>query len=153
MVRVIKFMNKDLNLGRLQEELEAVGFSESGLLLAGFENTGKEQYKPNAARKVIATQTRGDDVTEDSADPGELRFTLERELSVPQDDALNRVLVAHDATVLSKSQMNQDTDSIQVETLISNYENWATLTPSQLAENTKILTRMVARLHDRSNDL
>ena len=153
MVRVIKFMNKDLNLGRLQEELEAAGFPETGLLLAGFERTGKEQYKPNAARKVISTQTSGGTVTEDFADPGELRFSFERELSIPQDEALGRVLANHDATMMSKSQINQDVDAIQVETLISNYENWATLTPAQLSENTRLMTRMVARLHDRSNDL
>lgn len=149
MADVTKFAVKNLNLPLLFVELQAVGLAQSGLLVAGFEHTQNQRYRPFAVRTVIG---RSGDIV-DSADPGELRFRFPNPLSTAEDTALDGVLAAHDATQKSSDQDNKQADADAVAPLVSNYRDWATLTAAQKDNNARQLTRLVARLLDSTQDL
>ena len=156
MATLIKFMNKDMNFERLREEIIAAGLPDGfGALLAGFNQVNRRLHEPFASRQVISRSSDpggGPDIT-DSADPGELRFRHDPDLTGPQETTLDGVLTAHDATNLSTGQTNSDTDIAAIAPLVSNYQNWGSLTPAEKDNNHRQLTRLIARLLDGAQDL
>lgn len=156
MATLVKFMNKDLNFERLREEMSVAILPVSfGSLIAGFTQVNKRLYEPFLSTQVISSSTDpggGLDIT-DSADPGELRFNFDPDLTAAQETTLDGVLTAHDATNLSTNQQNKDTDIAAIAPLVSNYQNWGSLTPAQKDNNQRQLTRLVARILDSAQDL
>lgn len=153
MAELVKFVVKDLNMSLLREELEAIGISEFGLLMAGFNSRPEERYEPFASRQVIARRDTPTGVVEESADPGELRFRFDPVLSAAEETALDSVLVVHDATGFSSAQINRKADRDAVAPLVANFKNWGALNSPAKDNNHKQLTRLVARLLDRSEDI
>lgn len=153
MATVIKVANKNINLDRLAEELEAAGIPMEGLLLAGFHRVGLNTYEPNAARQVIARRSSPDGNIEDEADPGELRFRFPADLSADQVTTLDPVLAAHDPAVLSVGQRNIKADEDAVPLLATAYQDWDSLTPPQKDDALRLVVRSVARALDGSIDL
>ncbi len=156
MATLVKFMNKDMNFERLREEIIAAGLpSGFGALLAGFTRINGRLYEPFLTTQVISTASDpggGPDIT-DSADPGELRFRFDPDLTGPQETTLDGVLTAHDATNLSTGQQNNDSDIAAIAPLVSNYQNWGSLNAAQKDNNHRQLTRLVARLLGGQQDL
>lgn len=150
MATIIKIANKRINLDRLTEELETAGIPLQGLLLAGFNRLNVRVNQPNASTKVIATGTGKPD---DEADPGELRFTYDPALTTAEETTLDGVLVAHDHTVNSNAQDNQDQDAADAESLANDHREWNDLSNAQKDENQETLSRLTARLQDRSIDI
>lgn len=150
MATIIKIANKRINLDRLTEELATAGIPLQSLLLAGFNQFNVRVSQPNASTKVIATGTGKPD---DTAEPGELRFTYDPPLTVAQETTLDGVLAAHDHTVNSTSQNNADQDTADAAQLASDFQNWDTLLPPEKDESQERLTRLVARLFDSSIDI
>ncbi len=149
MADVTKFAIKRINLPLLLDELQAVGLGSPGLLMAGFQSIQRQRYDPLAVRTEIGRS--GDTV--DFADPGELRFQFRDPLSIAQDADLDAALLAHDATQNSTGQQQKQDDQDAVPALVSNYQNWGTLTDAQKDNNHKQLTRLVARLLDSTQTL
>ena len=145
-MKIIKFVIKDINPDRLRDELTTAGILPEGLLFAGFHRITNRLMEPFTETEVIATATGKPDVT---ADPGEFHFRY------PSDPGaiLDTVLVAHDATLLSKSQQNSDNDATAIPILVNRYQNWNTLTKEQKDNTLRQITRLVARLLDSAQDL
>ena len=146
-----KFMVKDLNLECLQEELVAAGLpSKVGMLIAGFRKETRRLYVPFTEPEVIATSTGQPDVI---GEPGELQFRYDSALDARQERTLNEALVAHDASVLSTMQKNQDQDVVDVAIIAENYRNWGSLNDTEKDENARLVARLLARNQDRGLDL
>ena len=154
MADVTKIAVKNLNLPLLMEELATAGLGQPGLLLAGFVRSNAQHYRPLGSRSVIGSRTAADGSTiEDEADPGELRFRFPVDLTGPQDTALVAVLAAHVATDRSTGQTNTKADQDAIAPLISNFQNWGTLSAAQKDANNRQVTRLVARLLDSSQNV
>ncbi len=149
---ITKFMVKDLNLECLREEIANAGLPEqSNMLIAGFHLLNKRTYNPfRSGREVIATATGQPDTW---AEPGELQFRYDPELTSAQEDDLDRVLMAHQATNLSRMQINQDQDVLDCEAIAENYRNWSSLNNPAKDENARLVARLICRNQDRSLDL
>ncbi len=156
MTTLIKTMNKDMNFERFHEEMSVAGLpTDFGALLAGFNRISQRLYEPFLSTQIISRSTDpagGPDIT-DSADPGELRFNFDPDLTAPQETTLDGVLTAHDATNLSTNQQNRDSDIAAIAPLVNNYQNWGTLSNPEKDNNHRQLTRLVARLLDSAQDL
>jgi hypothetical protein len=150
MATTIKFMNKNLNLNRLQEELQVAGVPITGMLVAGFNRVGLSQYEPFTETQVIGQATGQPD---DTADPGELRFKSDAILSSTDELNLDVILSVHDNTLKSSSQANKDTDIAAIAPLVNNFQNWGTLSNAEKDNNHRQLTRLVARLLDSTQDI
>jgi hypothetical protein len=150
MVVVIKFADKNINPDRLHDELIAASIEPEGMLWAGFDRINNRLMEPFAETRVIATATGQPDTT---ADPGELHFRYPVALTAPQDAALDQLLLDHDHLQLSTAQQNKDLDEQAIPALISNFQNWGSLTPAQKDNNHRQLTRLVGRLLDSSQDV
>ena len=107
MVIIVRVVVKEFNSELLREELVALGLPMPKF--KGFESSGSAGfYTPNAARRVIARRTSqgGPDIT-DSANPGELRFSLDSPLTSRQESDLDGVLAAHDSTQRTAEQTSK----------------------------------------------
>jgi len=147
MERIIKYAIKDLNMALLREEIEQAGATPDGILLAGFYRSSKEIHSPIPESKVIATSTGQPDTL---ADPGEIHFKYELTPPVGDSALLDTVLANHDATGRSTGQLSKDADAVAVPILVNSYQNWDTLTNNQKDNVLKHLTRLTARLLDKS---
>jgi len=156
MATLVKIANKDINFERLREEMDAAGLPAGfGALIAGFNSINNRLHQPFLTTQIISRASDpagGPDIT-DSADPGELRFRFDPDLTAPQEATLDGLLTAHDATNLSTAQQNNDTDIAAIPPLVSNYNSWGSLTLAQKDNNHRQLTRLVARLLDGQQDL
>jgi hypothetical protein len=154
MALLVKFALKDLNATLLRQQFDALGLPGGGLLFAGFTRLSSTRYTPNASRKVIATQTApGGGVIEDEADPGELRFDFDPALDTNQETILDGILAAHDGAQLSDLQIAKQTDLDAVSVLVDRHQNWATLDAAQKDAVLMNLTRLVARLINRTTNI
>ena len=70
-----------------------------------------------------------------------------------EDADLDAVLTLHDATQNSTGQDQKQEDQDAIAPLVSNYQNWGTLTVAQKDNNHRQLTRLVARLLDSTQQL
>lgn len=151
MATVIKIANKNINLDRLREELEAAGIPFVGAWMGGFHPVGLNVYEPNASTQVVATATGRPDVT---ADPGEIRLKFSVDQLTPaQEVTVDSVLSAHDHTLLSVGQAHLKADEDSVPAFIDAYNNWASLTPPEKDSVLREMVRAVARRIDDSIDL
>lgn len=133
MARTIKVANKNINLPLLREELDAAPFPPRGFLMAGFEGVGDGQYEPNATREAIGSRTDpegGPDIVI-MADPGELYVKTATMLTGGQNNRLDNVLAAHDATQQTAEQGRDLTDTADFNVLLNALQNWNTLTNAQ----------------------
>ena len=151
MAPLVVFADKNINPGRLHDELEqsTIGLP-NGIKWAGFTSPNARVYEPFTETRVIATSTGQPDVT---ADPGELHFRYDPELTGVQEDVLEQLLLDHDHTQLSRQQQNEDSDAAAIAPLINNYQNWGSLNAAAKDNNHRQLTRLVARLLDKSQDV
>ena len=149
MADVTKFAVKRINLPLLFEQLQATGLGQPGLLMAGFKAIQQQRYDPLAARAEIG---RSGNVS-DFAEPGEMRFRFPAPLTSGEDTDLDNLLAAHDATQNSTGQSQKQEDDDAIAPLVSNYQNWGTLTAAQKDNNHRQLTRLVARLLDSTQQL
>ena len=143
MTILVKIVEKDFNSELLRQELEAAGFPAPKYKgFAGIGRTGR--YTPNAATKVIARRTvQGGPDFEDSADPGELRFTLDAPLTASQETNLDGILAAHDSTQHTEEQARGDTDQTDYQQLLSDFNNFDSMS---LPEKDVVLKRLVRLL-------
>lgn len=151
MAQLIKFAVKDLNAALLKQQHDALGLPPGGLLFAGFTAQGNALHTPNATRQVIARRTNpaGGDF-EDEADPGELRYNFEPPLDAGQETILDGLLAAHDGSQLSDLQIAKQADVAAKDILIDRFQNWDSLDAAQKDAVLKNLTRLVARVIDRT---
>ncbi len=155
MAALIKVRVKDFNGALLQQQLKAGSIPPGGLLWAGFHRQEDNIYEPFVEVETIGRRTNpdgGDDIL-DIAEPGELRFRFEPDLTPAQETLLNSILTNHDSTQFSEGQRNQATDLTAKDLLISRYQNWDSLNPQEKDVVLKNLTRLVARLIDRSTNI
>jgi len=145
---MIKIVNKAINPGLLQEELDILGLLSlmRSIGWAGFDHLPDGQrYVPFVSRQVIGSSSINQVRTEDFADPGEIRFTFSRVLTVQEDTDLDALLVAHDATGFSAEQTRQVQDSTDLASLLAtdfpaykvHIRNWDTYTNAQRIAATK----------------
>jgi len=146
MVTTIKTANKNLNFPKLMEELNVIPFTEFGLLMAGFHKLNVAVFEPNAGTQVISSSTVGGVVTENTAEPGELRFRTDDVIDGATDTAIDAVLTAHDFTIKTAEQDRQDTDSAQVIQLKDDFNNWDGMDATQRDVVTKRMLRSLVRL-------
>jgi hypothetical protein len=142
MVYKYKIVNKNINLEKLTEEMTAAGFSNFGFLLAGFNRLNDRVHQPNAAQKVIATSTGQPD---DLADPGEIRFRTEEELTGQEETDLDAVYAAHDYTILTAEQTRIDVDLIDIDQLLVDFGNFDGMTQGQVNTTIKRALRVLVR--------
>ncbi len=142
MVKTIKIVNKNLNISKLWEELEAAGFSDFGLLMAGFHQLSDGIYEPNAGQKVIATSTGQPD---DIAEAGELRFKTAIALSGAEETTLEGVYTAHDFSIKTDEQTRQDTDIAELDQLLIDYGNYDGMNAGQKDVVIKRMMRLLLR--------
>ena len=153
---LVKIANRDLNLPRLRQEIVEAGLpSGYGLLVAGFNRSNDVvgHYVPFTVRSEIARRDGPDGPIIDSADPGELRFRFDPDLTSPQEITLDGVLAAHDWTVLSTTQARKQEDRDAIPILVDRFKNWDSLNSSEKDSVLKQLTRLVARILDSSQDI
>jgi len=146
MATFVKFANIDINPDRLHDELLLAGIEPEGILFAGFHSISKQLMEPFTETEVIATHTGLPDTT---ADPGELHFRYPSDPGTPLDTLLS----AHDATLLSRAQTNNKSDTDAVPILIDKYQNWGTLSDSEKFDVLRAIVRLVARHEDASQDV
>ena len=150
MVVVVKFSDRNMNPGRLRDELEFAGILPTGVKWAGFDSRSNRLAEPFTETRVIATSTGAPDTT---ADPGELHLRYVDPLTALEDDALDQILLDHDHLQLSRAQQNDDADTNAVPALINAYQNWGSLNAAAKDNVLRQLTRLVARLQDGSQDV
>lgn len=154
MAQLVKFAVKDINAALLRQQFDALAIPGGGLLFAGFARQTSTRYTPNASRQVIATRSDGaGGVIEEEADPGELRFDFEPPLDAAQETILDGVLAAHDGAQLSDLQIAKQTDLAAKDILIDRFQNWGSLDATQKDAVLMNLTRLVARLIDRTTNI
>jgi hypothetical protein len=139
---------KNFNPDLFMQELKATILNSvfSGISWAGFEaSPGGRRYTPIASPRKIGERNEGGVITEDWADPGEMRFHALGALSGAEDTALDTVISAHDATSLTVEQQRKDTDDADFQTLKTAYVDWDTLTAAQRWAATRIMARLVLR--------
>ncbi len=143
MATLIKSAVKDFNPDRLKDELEVASILPEGVLWAGFERINNRLLQP---AEQISKATGQPDVV---YPPGELHFDY------PTDPgaALDTILAAHDATLLSRSQTNADRDIIAGDAHENAFNEWDTLTPAQKGNANKQAQRSLARLFNSNKDL
>ncbi len=150
MVVIIKFVVKDFNPDRLDNELEDQSLRPDGMKWAGFDRINNRLAEPFTERRVISTSTGQPD---QFGEPGELHFRYPIALTSGQEANLDQLLADHDATLLSRSQTNNKTDEDAIAPLINAYKNWGTQTPAEKDNVLRQLARIVARILDSSQDV
>ena len=118
MAVVVKTFEKVFNSAKLQEELQAALVGPQGITWAGFDRLDDRRYQPAPGPRVISRVTINGVVTEDIAQPGELRFVYENELTPEEDGVLDGVLGAHDAALLTLLQQEEDQDAVDFDELL-----------------------------------
>jgi len=118
---IVKISVKDFNPDKLREELAASGAGSIlvGLSWAGFNRISERRYTPKPAREMVGSSINNGVRIEDFADPGELRFTITRDLTQPEDDALVTLLSNHNFTTLSAEQVRQDQDEADLTAILA----------------------------------
>lgn len=142
MVTTIKIVHKNLNLSKLWEELITAGFSNFGLLMAGFHQIENSIYEPNASQQVIATSTGQPD---DIAEVGELRLKTPIALSGAEETTLDGVYAAHDFSIKTDEQNRQDKDIEDIDQLLIDYNNYDSMTTEQKDVVIKRMMRLLLR--------
>ena len=145
MADVTKTVVKDFNLPLLTEEIAATVVPAYGLMLAGFDRGAPGFYTAFSAAKVIGTISDSTGVTEDIAQPGELRFEFRNPLTGPEDTALDAALAAHNATVRTAEQIRKAQDGTDATQLLADYPNYAAMTAAQKNAVNEMMLRLVVR--------
>ncbi len=102
-------LTKDINLELLQQELRAALGSVMQLVdPVGYERVTERQMTPRAADFVYSRSVVGGVVTELTAVPGQIIFTVSAPLTGPQNTTLDNALTAHVHTGKSTDQTNRD---------------------------------------------
>ncbi len=138
MAELSKIKLKDFNGDLLHQELVAAGLSENHLTWTGFESIRGSQYTPSDVHGFK---------------PGELVFHYDPELTSAQESALDTILDAHDATLLSKGQINKDVDMAAIPDFVAASRNFSTFSRTEQNALLERLFRQVVRLTDRSTDI
>lgn len=108
MALISKIFVKTFNASRLLDEVSAFPIVSIGW--AGFTRLDDRLYQPNATTKEIGRSVSNGVTVVDTAEPGELRFSLSIDLTPSEDDSLTSILASHNATQLSAEQIRQDQD-------------------------------------------
>ena len=135
---LIKIVVKDFNQDLLSQQMGTAGLLGGSLLWAGFDRINRRIYAPSALHGNT---------------PGELVFRYDPHLTEAQQDALDVILAAHDATQLSSNQQNKAQDEIDRQRFVQTFQDWDTLTATQQLNRTQELFRVVARLVDSRTDI
>jgi hypothetical protein len=147
MATLLKIFVKNFNPDRLREEMPAgTAGVLTGLGWAGFDRSSSRLYVPKSERSIIGRSFSNGATVVDFADPGELRFSTSRDLTVLEDAALDVVLTAHVATNLSAEQVREDQDETDFQQMRTRLDGWATLTAAQKDEVLRRLVRLVLRM-------
>lgn len=156
MAALVKIVGKDFNPDRLREDLEGAGFA--GLLTgqgwAGFARISRRRYTPNAGPRIVGRTVINGAVSEDTAQPGELRFQSSRDLTPAEDAALDAALAAHDANMLSAEQVREDQDETDLTALlqtdratyIAHLQNWSGYGNAQKFAAAEDMFRIVGKI-------
>lgn len=141
-----KFVATDINPARLMEDIANASLPQPGMLYAGFDS-GKRIYTRFTETREIATVTDASGTTSFFADPGELRFTYDPDLSLSEQAALDAVLAAHDHLSLSVEQERQDKDVSVLVQVTNNLKkaNWTVLTSSSKQETIRRALQLLFR--------
>jgi len=143
MAEVIKTVVKDFNPALLAEELAATIVPTSATDFAGFvrSDTDSNVATPQA-RTVSQDGVAG---TRDDAVAGEIRFTFRDPLTAAEDTALDDALTAHVATVTTAEQDRTALDATDLDQLIADLPNIATMNNGALKVHIERLTRNYVR--------
>lgn len=147
MVTVTKTGPATINVDRLLEELATLTIPPAGFGIAGYHRLDDRRYEANTAPTVIGQRSENGVVTEDIAQPGELRFRYAVALSAPQDAALVGALAAHNATQTSGEQQRQDLDEQEITGLLQDFQDLASAPFALLnnAQRFELLRRVLRR--------
>ncbi len=143
MADVVKTVVKDFNPALLEEELNATVVPTRDTFFAGFvrSQTDSNVATPQA-RTVFEDRVSG---VKDEAAAGEIRFTFRNALTTAEDTALDTALTAHVATGTTSEQDRIDQDATDLDQLITDLPNIATMTDVQFKDHVERLTRVLVR--------
>ena len=135
MTTYTKFVVGDINRDKLQEDTSDAGLPVPGTLYAGFDS-GPRIYTRFTETRVISSITDASGTTNFTADPGELRFTFDPDLTPAEEATLDAVLLAHDPLTLSIEQEREDKDAAIIDQITTNLkkDNWVALSAADRQE-------------------
>jgi len=123
MPRLIKVHLKDFNASKLSEELSGIPVRVS---FAGFVPSlpGSDRliFTPASQRREVERRFDGKGLTVVEADPGEMYFDSDRELTAEEIVQLDAILSSHDSANLTAEQVRQDQDRTDLEELRRMYD-------------------------------
>lgn len=134
---------KDFNPALLDEELNATIVPTRSTDFAGFVRSPTDSNVATPqARTVSQDRVAG---TQDDAVAGEIRFTFRDPLTTAEGTALDTALAAHSATGTTSEQDRVALDATDLDQLITDLPNIATMTNAQLLVHVERLTRNYVR--------
>jgi hypothetical protein len=114
--------------------------------MGGFEKATDTTVTPSAEPVVI---TRSMGTPTDVAQPGEIWFGTQASLTAQENTDLDNLLVSHDETQKSTAQVEKETDETELDQLLSEHNNFGTLTNDQKIAAIKRLMRAILRSRGR----
>lgn len=145
MIIVLTFV-KDFNADLLREQLEAqLPGRVSSILWAGFDWNGIRKYVPIGAPRIIATTSGPGGTITDTAQPGELRFTVPDDFSPAEETTLSNLLTAHDATQFTAEQTRRLVDLSNLNQIRVLFDIGPLILQPDLVQLVRLLARHVLR--------
>ena len=143
---ITKFYIKNFNPELLREQLDNfLPGKVSSLLWAGFDLIN-HRYQPIVSTKVIATTIISGVLTNITAEPGEVQFTVPEDFTISEEATLDTILTNHNSTQVTQEQQRQIQDLNELQQIRDLYD-LPSLTANQLTTLVKLLARRILREH------
>lgn len=159
MAEIAKFIFlKNFNADLLDQEVSALTLSVpiDRPHLAGFDVSNNRARQPASAPLRITKKVEMGVLTEDFADPGEVRITSEDPISAADSTAITGALTAHDARQLSVEQVRSDKDDTEFPRALNllSRANWDALNNPAKTEALRRICQLLLRgNHTREIDV